>query len=160
MSPSKMLASLYIFLTSSNWSARPRLNAWNWRLVYCPPENIMSQLDRQIVLIQSHWNRVYTQHSVKNTCKMVDYFLMDVHNLMFYRKLQTATYYSTIFISDMKVLNLWHLVNMCNIVVSWLTWDFIHVDVRVAWLHGHTAFKRSIQLPGLLPIGRVLVHCF
>ena len=37
MSPSSKLATRYIFFTSSNWSARPRLNAWNCRFVYWPP---------------------------------------------------------------------------------------------------------------------------
>ena len=38
ISPRSWLASQYLFLTSSNWSAKPRLKAWNCRLVYCPPE--------------------------------------------------------------------------------------------------------------------------
>jgi len=43
MSPSSKLATRYIFFTSSNWSARPRLNAWNCRFVYWPPSNRHTQ---------------------------------------------------------------------------------------------------------------------
>lgn len=37
ISPKSSLASAYIFFTSSNWSANPRLKAWNCRFVYWPP---------------------------------------------------------------------------------------------------------------------------